>query len=368
MRKLRGIFTILCFIFGCGGNKVVSLEVSTSLLKKEVLASSPKLSFSQEGIPYIVFVNKEKAQVELAVKTEKGWEIVMVPVSYPTLEIGKSFFTSRGIFSFSAYTFGKLTLFQKTATGWISRDVDAQGDTGLNSDVIEDNEGGFHFSYINNTALDLIYTRLYMGENQPEMVDPGYYGLTGGGEVFSSTSITLDRNLMPHISYYEGFHGVLKHAYLKEDKSGWVIEVVDSESDRGRYNSISYSKVCDCLHIAYYDAEKGNLLFAEKKESWKIETVDSSPLNVGKAAKLIDLSDGRILIFYLDATNSALRIGVRTAGGWNLFQMVSEREDGCPVLVAEFDAAVFSERVGVVISDSLNREVRYIEESLEKFR
>jgi hypothetical protein len=360
---------ILLFLSGCGeGRKVFPVAVQTNIIKRDVLAVSPKLAFNIDGEPAVVFVNQKTAQAEFGILKENEWVVSKIGISYPCLEIGKAIYTKNGLFAFTGYTFGNLTVFKKTPSGWISEIVDDMGDTGLNSDMVEDRDGGLNLSYVNVSGLDLVYARLYLGESLTETVDPGYYELVGGGEVFSTTSIALDKNMIPHISYYEGFHGVLKHAWLKEDKSGWNVEVVDSTPDRGRFNSISYSSSCDCFRIAYYDMNERNLLFAEKKGSWEIEAVDTSDLNVGKFPVLLEDNDGEPVILYLDVEDASIRMARRKNGKWKVFQISQLREDNCPVLVSEFDAKIYSGKIGIVISDLLNREVRYVEESMEVFQ
>ena len=360
---------LILFLGGCGEEKkVFPVAVQTGLIKRDVLAVSPKLAFNIDGEPAVVFINQKIAQAEFGILREREWVVSKIGISYPVLEIGKAIYTKSGLFVFTGYTFGKLTVFKKTGGGWISEIVDDIGDTGLNSDIAEDRDGGLNISYVNLTGLDLVYARLYLGESSTETVDPGYYELVGGGEVFSTTSIALDKNMIPHISYYEGFHGVLKHAWLKEDKSGWNIEVVDSIPDRGRFNSIFYSPSCDCLRIAYYDMNDRNLMFAEKRGSWKIESVDTSDLNVGKFPVLLEDDNGEPVILYLDVEDASIRMARRRDGRWKIFQISQLREDGCPVLISEFDAKIYSEKIGIVISDVLNREVRYVEEHIEVFQ
>ncbi len=364
----RTFSIIFLFLLGCGEEKVIPVAVSTNVIKRDVLSSSPKLAFNRDGEPAVVFVNEEIAQAEFGILRGNEWMVSKIGISYPVLEIGKAIWTSTENFAFTGYDMGNLTMFRKTAGGWISTLIDAEGDTGACSDMVEDRDGGLNFSYVNLSGLDLIYARVYLGEILRETVDPGYYELVGGGEVFSATSITLDKKMIPHISYYEGFHGVLKHAWLKEDKSGWNVEVVDGNSDRGRFNSIFYSSSCDCIRIAYYDMNVRNLIFAEKKENWKIESVDTSDLNVGKFPILLEDEEGEPVILYFDVEDASIRMARRKKGNWKIFQISQTREDNCPVLVSEFDAKIYSEKLGLVISDRLNREVRFAEENMEVFQ
>jgi hypothetical protein len=77
--------------------------------------------------------------------------------------------------------------------------------------------------------------------------------------VGSSTSIALDGNDYPHISYYDDTSGDLKYAY--KDWAGWHIETVDSEGDVGWYTSIALDRAGN-PHISYYDNTNGDLRYA----------------------------------------------------------------------------------------------------------
>ena len=52
-----------------------------------------------------------------------------------------------------------------------------------------------------------------------------------------STSIALDSNNQPHISYYCNTNLSLKYAHYYD--SAWSVETVDSISDVGMYSSLS---------------------------------------------------------------------------------------------------------------------------------
>ncbi len=371
MRKKIAIIFICSFflIIRCGEEEVITIETPSGIVKRDIIARSPKIAFSEEGIPNIVFVNMETLQGEFGIKSGENWDVTKIPPAYPLFKIGRAIFASGGIFTFSAHNpqYGRLALFQKSAGAWLWTAID-EGGVGEDSYFVEDKDGGFHISYIDQTRLDLNYAYLKLGLIERETVDPGYIELRGGGEVFSGTSITLSEDGIPHISYYEGFHGVLKHAWLKSDKTGWEIEVVDPTPDRGRYSSIFYSKTCKCLRIAYYDLKDRNLLLAEKNGgSWKIESIDHSPFTVGKEPIFKEASDGALLIFYKDDSNKALRLAIKRKG-WKIYQISPLREDSCPVLLSEFDVELFGNKMGILIADWLNKELRYIEEDLGNFQ
>ncbi|MCD6493506.1 MAG: PKD domain-containing protein [Archaeoglobaceae archaeon] len=63
------------------------------------------------------------------------------------------------------------------------------------------------------------------------------------------TSIALDSNGHPHISYYDDTNGDLLYSY--KDSNGWHTEVVDSYGDVGEYTSIALDSN-DYPHISYH--------------------------------------------------------------------------------------------------------------------
>lgn len=73
------------------------------------------------------------------------------------------------------------------------------------------------------------------------------------------SSIALDKNNNPHISYYDPVNGDLKYAYLLAGK--WTIETVDSAGDVGAFTSLALDKD-GYPHISYYDRSDGDLKYA----------------------------------------------------------------------------------------------------------
>ena len=136
-----------------------------------------------------------------------------------------------------------------------------------------------------------------------------------GPEVGSYSSLELDGNGYPHISYYDHGNGNLK--YVHWDGSQWLIEVVDSAGDVGLYTSLELDGSGN-PHISYYDASNGNLKYASwGGGQWQIETVESEG-QVGEWTSLALDSAGNPHISYYDRSNGHLKYATSSSAGSNM--------------------------------------------------
>ncbi len=93
-----------------------------------------------------------------------------------------------------------------------------------------------------------------------------------------SSSLALDSENNPHISYYDKTNGDLKYAYYNEE---WHIQIVDSDGDVGQYNSLILDSE-DNPHISYYDSTNGDLKYAynlDKDDDGINNSEDNCPNN-----------------------------------------------------------------------------------------
>ena len=168
------------------------------------------------------------------------------------------------------------------------------------------------------------------------------------------TSIALDSQGFPHISYYDATNKDLK--YARKDASGWHIETVDSEGDVGRHTSIALDSNNN-PHISYYDATNGDLKYARKDSAgyWHIETVDSAGF-VGKYTSSIALdSQGFPHISYYDNSNDNLKYAYKSASGWHIETVDSEG------WVGKYTSIALDSRGWPHISyyDATNKDLKY---------
>lgn len=149
---------------------------------------------------------------------------------------------------------------------------------------------------------------------QVEVVDS--VGTVGGW-----TSLALDANNQPHISYYDFTNGDLKYAH--KDSLGWHIEIVASQGDVGTYTSLALDEEGN-PHISYYDNSNADLMYAYRNTlGWHIESVESSGI-VGQYTSLaLDADENPHISYYKDSdypgdgTEYNLKYAYKDASGWH---------------------------------------------------
>ncbi|MDI6641227.1 MAG: hypothetical protein QME68_02830, partial [Elusimicrobiota bacterium] len=175
----------------------------------------------------------------------------------------------------------------------------------------------------NNVAAEITHFSLYQIVYPWQTID---YNSPGGP---SDTSIEVDENCYPHISYCDDKTCDLK--YAKWTGTSWSIETVDSAGNVGSRNSLALD-TSGYAHIIYWDATNKALKYAKWTGSeWVKETVDpeGSPYP-GFDCLTIDTS-GYPHIVYLDFVNGNIKYAKKVGSSWDKQTIPDSpklREDG----------------------------------------
>lgn len=224
---------------------------------------------------------------------------------------------------------------------WSQRVLDpAEGtvlnDLGRHASVAVSNTGGeliAHIAYIDSTASDLYYLRWDLEHDAdvpaPVLVDSGITNIGGvqygSGQIDGGTSIAVDSNGSPLISYRDSKTADLKVAVYNQAEDTWDVAFVDNDpetslnfEDMGEFSSLAVDRLNN-FHVAYYDRTNEALRYGIFDGSdWVLETVDRGM--VGAFASLaVNASDRSPFIAYFDAAHGTAKLAHRRKDGvWQI--------------------------------------------------
>ena len=289
------------------------------------------LALDEESFPHISYYDYSNGDLKYAVWTDSSWLIETVDTDE---NVGR--YTSIALdmdnnphISYYDFTNENLKYAKKTDGAWYIEPVDTRGKVGLYTSITLDNNSYPHISYCDYSKKTLKYAHWTGGSWSKEVVDNS--GDMCMYEYFGDyTSIALDSQGTPHISYCDFGNYDLKYAYLTN--SGWVTEVVDEDGDVGAYSSLALDED-DNPHISYGFWMKGadlfNLKYAYKTDGvWNIQTVDKDG-DVRKWTSLKLDSDEYPHISYHDYTEDALKYTFYDGEKWIKDTVESEGSTGC---------------------------------------
>lgn len=198
---------------------------------------------------------------------------------------------------------------------WDIQTVDAPGE--YTSLALDANENP-HISYIDRVDQVVKYTYSDGSSWNAQVVGEGR---TTGTYLDWSTSLALAPNGKVHISYF-GRGEDLEYAYW--DGSSWAGQTIDSAGVVGAFNSLAVDQT-GSPHVSYYDWTNYQLKYAKatwtgSSWSWSIQPVDGGPGEdyVGQFTSLALDGSGEPRISYYDSTNKDLKYAAWDGASWNI--------------------------------------------------
>ncbi|MFN0152414.1 MAG: FlgD immunoglobulin-like domain containing protein [bacterium] len=192
------------------------------------------------------------------------------------------------------------------ATPFIYETVESSATVGLHTSLALDSQGNPRITYWDAGNGDLKYAARRGGTWTIETIDAT--GITG-----LYTSLALDAQGIPHVSYYDDTADDLRYAF----KSGatWTRETVDAGGNVGENSSIALDAL-GAPRISYRDGSNLDLKYASKLGGvWTRETVDGVG-SVGQYTSIALDGGGNPHVSYLDNTNFDVKYAKRIAGVW----------------------------------------------------
>ena len=228
---------------------------------------------------------------------------------------------------------------------WAITQIDAVQQVGEFTSLALDSNDRPHISYYDEGNDDLKYTRWTGSTWAIETVD-------APGNVGYYTSLALDSNDHPHISYLDVINDDLK--YARWTGSAWNIETVDSTGDVGWDTSLALDS-SDNPHISYFDFSNKDLKYAWWTGSaWAAETVDASG-DVGRDSSIALDSNDYPRISYFDEANGDLKYAAWTGSAWSI-----ETVDATGYVGSDTSLALnSSDNPHISYLDSTNADLKY---------
>jgi hypothetical protein len=247
---------------------------------------------------------------------------------------GRGLFTSIAIDPYNephiAYydaTNGDLKYARKVYNGWQILPIDVSNDTGQYASIAVAKDASsklfVHFSYYDVTAQDLRYVKLSAESSLVLKRD----SVDTGGDVgkFSSIALTNENDPQPRISYYSSVDSkntYLKYADYKSDK--WASEnVTEANQLNGQFTSLALDKN-NSPHISYLSVSSGKLKLAVPSSSgWSKTEIASVDPNGNVFSSIVvdkNVTDGNIdaRVSFYNAGTASLQFATQTASGWSV--------------------------------------------------
>ena len=209
-----------------------------------------------------------------------------------------------------AYGGRKLYFARYTGSKWSISVADGSYGVGSYASLDLDSSNRPHISYYDAINGKLKYASIYNDVWEVETITEAG---DSGANVGMYTSLEIDSDNRPHISYYDATYQELDYIY-QNSNGDWVKNVVNTVGSVGKYSSLYLNG--DKPHISYYNESSDALMHAYKDSSgvWRNDFIDSRQAGdpeeltgVGLYSSIIMDSRGIVHISYYDAVRGNLK-------------------------------------------------------------
>lgn len=286
------------------------------------------LALDSQGNPHISYYDYTNGDLKYCTQKKETWKIETID---STGDVGK--YTSLALdqygnphISYYDATNGDLKYAFFNNNVWKTETIDRIGNVGLYTSIDIDSDNQPHISYCHYDLRAVKYA-FFNGKSWKKTIVDNSGWLCADDYLCDYTSLALDNNDQPHISYcdYEQFH--LKYAHLTG--SLWKKEIVDKTGNVGIYSSIALDSN-NQPHISYAEFSPNyNLKYAYKNEgNWNIEFADKNG-DVRKWTSLILDPNQQPHISYYDYTKGSLEYTYLTNNQWGKETIDANGSTGC---------------------------------------
>jgi uncharacterized caspase-like protein len=277
------------------------------------------LALDATGQPRVAYYDPGAGDLRYGTRDGSGWHTAPVDTGGDVGEYTSLALDGGGYPHVSYYDASNLHLkfASSDGTSWTPETVDAATYTGASTSLALDSADSPHISYYRGGSCtdgsdlwcNLRYTSNDGGWDNTRL----HYSTAKLGQ---ASSLALDSNGEPHISYYHADNGDLRYLYHTASGWQWDRAIADSAGNTGADTSLQLDD-SDHPHVSYWNVDASDLMYATHNgTSWITHTVDSAG-SVGRSTSLALDAAGHPHISYYDLSNDTLKYAYYDGADWH---------------------------------------------------
>ena len=252
------------------------------------------------------------------------------------------------------------------AESWQVSTVTTRGDSGQYVDMVLDQNGHPHLSYVTfiSVASGLNDTLWYAHWDGVRWETQHVDRAPSIASSYGQTSLVMDSAGRPHIAYAAGRNrSNLRLRYAQLIGNGWVTQTVSADTDVSRYVSLALDS-SDTAHISYFSVDfSGDPLHLKyavlNGGAWQIEEVYESNVSGTYNSLALD-GNGRPHVAFYDHTSEDILLYAHDGGGgWQTEVVEASNPDAVGTAAYPSLALDGNDRPHIAYNGNSGYEVRY---------